>query len=151
MDTREYALAIIREQIQQQFDSRISLDNKASWLLGFLAVVVTVFFSTQKSKVGPHVLVLIAVLLLGAFVLAVLCLLYPLYLYKSPGVESFHDFIEENIEDDDAMITLLANLAEDHVQDFNNNYGRLQIKQVFLIMSYLLLLLSLILMVVFTK
>ena len=146
MDLREYALTIMREQIQQQFESRVSLDNKASWLLGFLAIVFTIFFSTQKSKVDHCWLVAIGILLLISFVLSVVSLLVPFTLSMSPGIEPFRKFVEENVDDSNATATLAQLLSEDHVGDFRCNRIKLIIKQSILSSGYLFLLASLIIM-----
>lgn len=147
MDLRQYALTIMRDQIRQQFESRSSLDNKASWLLGFLAIVFTVFFSIQKSKVSHEVIVAVGALLLSSFILAVISLMVPISsLTMSPGVKPFRKFVEENVNDPTAMEDMLRKLSEDHVRDFCRNKIKLIFKQVFLYLGYILLLVSLIVM-----
>lgn len=148
MDLREYALTIMREQIQRQFESRASLDNKASWLLGFLAIVFTIFFSTQKSKVDHCWLVTIGILLLVSFVLSVVSLLVPFTLSMSPGIEPFKAFVDKNVDNPDAGDTLAQLLSEDHVGDFSSNRTKLIIKQLILYSGYLVLLASLIVMAI---
>lgn len=148
VDLREYALAIMREQIQQQFQTSTALDNKASWLLGFLAVVFTVFFATQKSKIGHDWLVTIGVLLLASFILSVVSLIIPISLRMSPGIKAFRDFVEENADDPEATTRLEKLLSEDHVGDFDSNKKKLRVKKAVLYSGYVVLLAALITMAI---
>jgi hypothetical protein len=147
-DLRLLALEIMRDQIKHQFESCAGLDNKASWLMGFLAVVFTIFFSTQTSKVTCAVLILVGTLLLVSFILCIISLLVPLNLMLSPGVGPFKKFIDNNIDDNDVVDSLTRLLSEDYVDNFEGNARKLVWKRSLLHAGYILLLAALIVMFV---
>lgn len=143
-ELRQFALTLIREQVLQQFQVQSTLDNKASWLLGFLAIVFTIFFSTQGTTIRTASLYGIGILLLASFAVVVVSVHVPIHIKLSPGVRSFKKFLDKNIEKDDLRVTITTMLSEDNVQDFEDNQKMLSWKKGIITAGYVLLLLALV-------